>query len=271
MRIITNHLLLIICSVFFFKNSPAQEWEYGGWIGVANYFGDLNTNASFEFMGPSGGLFFRYNAGTRFSFKNGLNFGRVAYDDATSKFPYQYVRNLSFRSDIYEFSSQVEFNFFTYDRDKAHLSFTPYLLIGISAFYFNPTAEYEGNNYALQPLQTEGKNYSRFSVAIPLGGGFKYSFTPLWAIGIEGGYRKTFTDYLDDVSTVYPAPFSGNGDQSLAASLSDRSGEVTDPPIGRQGRQRGFAEKFDDYLFFGIYISYSPYRLKCPRISKIIP
>ena len=270
MRIKTLHLLFFLTASVFFpaKTLQAQELEYGGWVGVANYFGDLNSNASFEFLGPAGGLFFRYNLGTRFSFKNGVNYGRVAYDDAVSEYPFQQARNLSFKSDIYEFSSHVEFNFFKYNREKRHLSFTPYLLVGVSAFYFNPKAEYEGEIYTLQPLQTEGESYARVSFGIPIGGGFKYSFTPYWAIGIEGGYRKTFTDYLDDVSSVYPGNLN---DGSIESALSDRSGEVTDPPIGFEGKQRGFAEKFDDYLFLGISISYSPIRMKCPKPSKILP
>ncbi len=263
--------MITVILVLNWKNSKAQELEYGGWVGVSNYFGDLNTNASFEFLGPAGGLFFRYNLGTRFAFKNGINYGKVSFEDAVSEFPYQQVRNLSFKSDIIEFSSHVEFNFFKYDREKKQYSFTPYLLMGISVFYFNPKAEFEGDIYALQPLETEGEKYSKVNFAIPLGGGFKYSFTPYWTIGMEGGFRKTFTDYLDDVGDVYPGVLTGNGDPSLANNLSDRSGEVTDPPIGKEGKQRGFEETKDSYLFFGISISYSPIRMKCPKPSKILP
>jgi hypothetical protein len=265
------YIALLALLTLNWKQSNAQELEYGGWIGVTNYFGDLNSNASFEFLGPAGGLFFRYNLGTRFAFKQGLNYGKVSFEDAVSEFSYQQSRNLSFKSDIVEFSSHVEFNFFKYDREKKQHSFTPYLLVGISVFYFNPKAEYEGEMYALQPLQTEEKKYSRINVAIPLGGGFKYSFTPYWTLGMEGGFRKTFTDYLDDVSDVYPGFIPSNGDPSLENALSDRSGEVTDPSIGKEGKQRGFREFKDGYLFFGISISYSPIRMKCPKPSRILP
>ena len=255
-------IIVAFCSGF---TAQAQELEYGAWAGVANYFGDLNSNASFELLGPAGGLFFRYNLGYRFSFKNGFNYGRVTFDDAVSEYPFQQARNLSFRSDIAEFSSHVEFNFFKYDREKRHLAFTPYLLVGVSVLYFNPKTEYDGVVYALQPLQTEGKGYSRIHFAIPLGGGFKYSFTPYWAIGIEGGFRKTFTDFLDDVSGTYPGNLN---DGSIAGALTDRSGEVTDPLIGTEGKQRGFSETRDSFLFLGISISYSPIREKCPKPSN---
>ncbi|GIV33541.1 MAG: hypothetical protein KatS3mg031_1076 [Chitinophagales bacterium] len=257
---------LIIAITLLESNVHAQDLEYGVWAGIANYFGDLNYNASFEYIGPAGGFFFRYNLGTRFAFKQALSYGRVAFEDARSDFVYQQLRNLSFKSNIFEFSSHVEFHFFRYEKDRSRFSFTPYLLAGISVFYFDPRTDYQGNTYRLKPLQTEGKNYSSISLGIPVGGGFKYSFTYDWAIGIEGGYRKSFTDYLDDVSSVYPVQ---TGDGTLSGSLSDRSGEVTDPPIGFEGKQRGFAERFDDYLFIGIFISYSPRREKCPKPSKI--
>lgn len=263
-----SKILSLLTFLFIFKIAESQQLEYGGWVGISNYFGDLNTNASFEFIGPAAGLFVRYNLGTRFATKVGLNYGKIAFGDETSKSEYQQARNLSFKSDIYEFSGHVEFNFFKYDKEKEALSFTPYLLTGVSVFYFNPIAEFEGKDYALQPLRTEGKKYARVSFAIPVGGGFKYSFNPYWTIGVEGGYRKTVTDYLDDVSTVYPGELLANADNSVATSLSDRSVEVTDP-IGKEGKQRGDATKNDDYLFIGITISYSIIQVKCPKPSKI--
>jgi len=260
--------------LFLSNRADAQPWEYGAWFGVANYFGDLNTNASFEFIGPATGFFVRYNINTRFAFRTGLNFGSIAFEDATSKNPYQLARNLSFSSNLFEWSNDIEFNFFKYDREKEQYSFTPFLLFGISAFYYKPQAEFEGEVYSLQPIGTERQNesdgskkkYAKVGVAIPIGGGIKYSFSPFWAIGVEGGLRKTFSDYIDDVSTVYPGGLS----DPLANSLSDRSSEVTDPPIGKEGKQRGFAENNDSYLFMGITISYWPHKVRCPKPAKIL-
>ncbi len=47
---------------------------------------------------------------------------------------------------------------------------------------------------------------------------------PFFNLAIEGGFRKTFTDYIDDVSTVHvdPAAFT----DPIAAALSDRGPEV---------------------------------------------
>jgi hypothetical protein len=152
------------------------------------------------------------------------------------------------------------------------------MTVGFSTFYFNPKAEFEGNSYNLRDLGTEGqknpdatkKPYARVNFAIIAGGGFKYSFHPRWTLGLEGGVRRTFTDYLDDVSTVYPAYLAnGDGTSADARKLSDRSGEVGEV-MGRAGKQRGFAGKKDFYMFTGISITYTILKERCPHPSKVV-
>ncbi len=263
-----RNILLVFVVLLLSKPATAQDWEIGGMMGVANYFGDLNNNGSFEFIGPSAGVFVRKNIGYRFAYKIGLQYGRVAFEDASSDNPFQNIRNLSFKSNIVEFSNQIEINFFKYDKRKRENSFTPYLLIGISGFYFNPTTKLDDQKVTLQPVGTEGqtladtdgKPYSRFHIAVPVGGGFKYSFNPFWALGIEGGFRFAFSDYIDDVSTTF------SGDNS--SLIADRSGEVGDP-IGYNGKQRGDKTENDRFLFIGITISYTILKERCPKPSKI--
>lgn len=255
----------------------AQDWDYGMWAGFSNYFGDLNTRTSFEYMGPGAGVFARYNFNTRLAWKNGFNFGKVSFSDEASPDPFQRARNLSFHSNILEITSQLEVNFFRFEPRKERYKFTPYLSFGVSGFYFNPKAELDGVTYALQPIGTEGQNdestgkkpYSRFGFAIPVGGGFKYRFHPAWTLGVELGVRVTFTDYLDDVSTTYPENvFSFSVPRNIAEALSDRSGEVGEP-IGYAGKQRGMSDKKDQFLFFGLSLSYTILKERCPWPSRI--
>lgn len=255
----------------------AQDWEIGGWIGISNYLGDLNTHANFEYMGPGAGIFSRYNINTRFVNRIGLSYGKVSANDQSSPDPYERARNLSFSSNIFELSDVVEFNFFKYDKRKPRLAFTPYIFAGVSGFYFNPKAEYDGTTYSLQPIGTEGQNdpnsgkkkYVRVSLAIPVGGGFKYSFSPAWALGFEFGFRKTLTDYLDDVSGTYPDKVvSFSTSNSIARALSDRSGEVGEA-FGKPGKQRGDNTNKDSYMFFGLTVSYTLLKERCPKISNI--
>jgi hypothetical protein len=269
----------IIISFWLFSSSVfAQQWEFGGWIGVSNYFGDLNTNTSFEYLGPGGGLILRNNFSNRWAYKTGLNVGVLAYEDLASAYPYQKARNLSFKTNVFELSNEMEFNFMRYEKERDEFKFTPYLTVGFSIFYFNPTAEFEGEKVNLRDLGTEGQKnpdgekspYSRINMAFIAGGGFKYAFRPMWALGVEVGVRRTFTDYLDDVSGIYPSGFSnGDGTSQLAENLSDRSIEIGEP-IGIPGKQRGSSPKKDHFLFTGISLTYTILKVKCPSPSKVV-
>src|SRR5690606_3430311 len=115
-----------------------------------------------------------------------LNYTHIGYDDAFSNNAYQQQRNLSFRSNILEAALIAEFNFFWFEAgDKQH-RFTPYLAGGIGAFYFEPYTKYNGKNYKLRPLGTEGQNttefanrrYEPYSLCFPVGAGIKYWVRP---------------------------------------------------------------------------------------------
>ena len=92
-----------------------------------------------------------------------------------------------------------------------------------------------GKEYELQPLSTEGqgltaytdlKPYSLVSFSIPFGLGIKWSISRTVSIGLEWGLRKTFTDYIDDVSGRYADPSLLAAEKSpLAAGLSNRAFE----------------------------------------------
>jgi hypothetical protein len=70
-----------------------------------------------------------------------------------------------------------------------------------------------------------------------MGGGFKFRVGRQTGITIEGAVRKTFTDYLDDVSGVYADPVillnEGGPD---VAFLADPSVEVVSEPVGATGK-----------------------------------
>lgn len=93
---------------------------------------------------------------------------------------------------LIELSEQAEFMFFNFKVMDLNPYFSPYLFAGASVFYFNP-----------KPKGAE-KNFASVSFAFPFGTGIRFKFSHRFLMGLEWGYRKTFTDYLDDVSTVYP-------------------------------------------------------------------
>jgi len=138
--------------------------------------------------------------------------------------------------------------------------FSPYVFVGIAATHHNPKTEYQGEWYELQPLGTEGQGimgyapkYDRVIVAIPYGGGIKYALSERLTVGFEMGVRKTFTDYLDDVSTTYVT----RGE--LALALSNRTGELLngEPIQFEEGDRRGNPDNDDAYLIGGFSISYN--------------
>ncbi|MFN8287074.1 MAG: DUF6089 family protein [Chitinophagales bacterium] len=273
--------ILLIATMLVGLYAQAQVHEFGVWGGITNYFGDLNTKTSFKFVRPGAGAFYRYNIRQRGAWRTSFNWGIAEFDDAKTNIAWNKQRNLSFKTDIYDITSIIEFNFLKFDKEreaKKHW-FTPFLGTGISIFFFNPKAQYNGKWYYLQPLGTEGQNdpsysgvkkYRLFSFAVPIVGGFKFSFGKNWNwnLCIEAGVRKTFTDYLDDVSYKYPSYASlPGGSTGLAAALSDRSGENGGEKIGKPGYQRGQSPKKDDYLMGGITLSYTIIKPHCPTVS----
>jgi hypothetical protein len=103
------------------------------------------------------------------------------------------------------------------------------------------------------------KPYSLTQPAIPFGGGIKYAINDNLRLGLELGFRKLFTDYLDDVSTTYVNPadlLAAKG--QLAVDMSYRGDELPggNPNYPAKGSQRGGAKKQDWYYFFGLHLTY---------------
>ena len=73
---------------------------------------------------------------------------------------------------------------------------------------YDPNNEWEDRWYDLRPLRTEGQveEYAALIAAIPLGVGVEFGMGYGWVLGVEGSWRSTFTDYLDDISGMYANP-----------------------------------------------------------------
>jgi opacity protein-like surface antigen len=257
-------IVLIVLSTLFIPLAKAQyaRNEIGIFGGVSYYMGDLNPSKLFLMSRPAYGLIYRYNISPRFALKINGFYGDLAGSDAVSKT--NVTRNLSFKSYITDISVQIELNFLRYITGHDRYKFSPYIFAGVSLFSFNPKAEYDGKWYALQPLGTEGqgttlpgvaKRYSLTSIGLPFGIGVKYCPVKFMCIGLEWGYRKTFTDYIDDVSTVYADPVvlaAENG--QVAAALADKTIVPEGESVNNTGLQRGNSHNKDWYSFAGIFI-----------------
>lgn len=247
-----------------------RGYEVGAWVGGSNYFGDLNTNWRVNRTQVAAGIGARYNFNDRLGLKLGMNYGRIKASDADSRNIYEQRRNLSFRSLLFDANLLFEFNFMSYVHGHPDYWFTPYVFAGPSVFYFNPQAELDGTWYNLQEFGTEGQfrgeEYNSIQGAFVYGMGFKVDLSYRWSLDIQMSGRKLFTDYLDDVSGVYPDLRDVRAQRGdVAALLSDRSEE---PRIGEVGRQRGNGKKNDTYVMLGIGLNYYFGQIRCPEFLR---
>lgn len=222
--------------------------------------GDLNPNNPLKISGVSTGIFLKRNFNGYLSARFSYTAGNISAADSNSSSQQMRNRNLSFTTHLNEFALIGEFNFMHYIPQAGKNKFTPYIFLGISSVNYNPTTVYNGVTYNLRQYRTEGeaKPYSKSAVAFPYGAGVKYNLAGKFTIGAEMGYRNPNTDYLDDVSGLYPAP-----GKSGAPLLTDRSGESTGVYTGSPGSQRGDLRAHDTYFFTQITLSYTFVTQKC--------
>lgn len=254
--------LTLVLVLFFMTHSSFSQFRLGIFGGLSNYQGDL-TDKPYKSSKTALGLTGTFPITQRFSIRTGLTFGKIAAADSLSDKPELRARNLSFQSRITEFSVLGEYNIFNLDQ----IRWTPYIFAGLAVFHFDPyTYDSTGIQTYLQPLTTEGqglpgypnKPYALTQLAIPFGGGIKYAISDRVQLGLEVGLRKTFTDYLDDVSTNYADPadlLAGNGQRSV--DLSYRGDEVGFPNYPVKGFTRGNPKSKDYYYFTGLHLSFA--------------
>ncbi|GAA3933369.1 DUF6089 family protein [Chitinophaga oryziterrae] len=243
-----------------FAGFSQQYWQVGGFLGASNYSGDLaEKRVDFRYTRYSIGVFAKRDFNRYFSLRAGFTYGRIAGADSTNKRAELVARNLSFRSPIIEGSLIGEFNFLDIDEKR----FTPYVFGGIAVFSFYPTArDANGNVVKLRALTTEGqglpmypdrKKYNLRSIAIPFGAGAKFLLTDSWVLGFEIGIRRTFSDYLDDVSMGYVdrnTLLQYRGQKSVDYAYRGKGTYPID------GFPRG-SQKYDDwYIFSGFTLGY---------------
>ena len=227
-------------------------------VGLANYSGDLspsNVGPIIAQSHPSFGAFVRYNMNKHFSSNLHVMYAGISGADSKSGSESQKLRNLEFYSDIYELSLSLEYNIFPFFVIEGDYSFAPYVSLGFGAFKFDPRTQLDGKWIRLQPLGTEGQGtsafpsknkYSLVELNIPFGGGIKFKLSDKITGFAALSWRWTFTDYIDDVSTVYvdnEILIAENG--VLAAELSNRTGTSK-----MTGEKRG-GDTVNDYYFSG--------------------
>jgi hypothetical protein len=271
--------------------SMAQQWKktrkeilFGA--GAANLLGDLGgadqigthlmKDLEISLTRPMAAVGYRYKLSPTMAIKGFGGWARLTGNDLLTAEPSRNNRNLSFRTNIITASAQFEYSIIEekvksrYSRRGKKFPLNVYFFGGVGFFYFNPEAKYyDGKWYKLKPLNTEGQglagsegtDYSLFQICVPLGIGFKFPINREWSIGLEYSITKTFTDYIDDVSTTYydnDAIKAAYGD--VAAYFADPSTtptrDATIPGGTNPGQKRGETTYNDSFMFAWLHLSY---------------
>jgi len=193
-------------------------------------------------------------------------------------------RNLDFKTNITEMYVAVEiFPLMLLNKNNPDYKprLRPYGVLGLGGYHYNPQGSLTDANgkvrwYDLKPLHTEGqgfpeypkrKNYSLTQVNVPMGTGIKYFLSDRINVSIELLLRKSFTDYIDDISTEYIDPdlfdkYLSPEDAIIARKISDKVYGIVTPALARNepGVQRGNPHQNDSYFttFFKVGVRLGP-------------
>jgi hypothetical protein len=218
-------LLLGLLLILSGGESFSQRSEVGAGIGTFNYTGDLVRSYDFAFSRPAATIFYRSNLSKVVSFRAGLTAGQLSANDKRKPIDaFAQQRNASFDLFLFEASTVMEYHFLNWRDEKFTVRFTPYVFGGLGLFGIS------GN-------ENKNAEYSNVQLAIPFGLGIKYIVNPKWYLSLELGIRKTFFDYLDNIS---------------------------DENTGIKNYQYGNPFDNDNYFFFGISLTRTFYDIPCP-------
>ncbi|HUQ66167.1 MAG TPA: outer membrane beta-barrel protein [Flavitalea sp.] len=288
------HSVWKFCALLFFSfysfisygqnTESVSHFEAGITVGPSNFLGDLGGHMgkgtpflkdnNIQMTKLTLGGFMSYHPNELLAFRVALNFGSLEGDDAIIKpkgglEEARKVRNSNFRSKFTEvlFLGEVYPTIFLEeDPNDNFKKFRPYAVAGFGAFHYSPEGFDPVSNQwvALQPLRTEGQGFTEFpdrkqykltQMNLPLGVGIKYFMSDNVNLSFEIIHRKTFTDYIDDVSTNYidPALFSTylSGSQAqLAARMANKTSGAYGP-----GMKRGTPSNNDAYYSAGFKLA----------------
>lgn len=265
---------LILITALFPLMASAQNFHFSLRAGVASYNGDLKRK-SFGFSQSSfiGSIGARYDISEHLTARSYFSLTSLKGDDKKGNSVMK-DRNLNFRTGIFEWELGAQYNILNMNDSW----WTPYIYAGVGIFHFNPyTKDLNGDKTFLKPLSTEGegflpgvKKYSLTQFSIPLGFGAEHSLNEDMKVGLEFGYRKLFTDYLDDVSDVYAdesALLAARGQK--AVDLAYRGDEVGAGPYPGAKIARGNPHSKDGYFYIALTYTFRFYFDKYKQTSGL--
>ncbi|NOT37140.1 MAG: hypothetical protein HOP11_07160 [Saprospiraceae bacterium] len=268
-----NYKILLFSALLFPLVADSQSISLGASILGSNYSGDITADnmAILKQTSPGCGVHLSYEMDHLFTFRANYEFLKVFADDKLGIQDWQLKRNLNFSSRIHsiDISGYLNLKNLLTERYK-RLNIN--LLAGYTLFNYNPIANYQGTQIELRSLGTEGQGmkgyaskYSNWANAINFGTNIEFLITEKFSIETQLLFRKTNTDYLDDISSNYvnyETLYQQNG--VMAAELGNKIHAAT-------GSQRGnpLDQDWFQSLSLGVkYRIYSKQKLHLTRLKK---
>lgn len=173
--------------------SAQKTAEFGLMLGRSYYLGEVNPKTHWgDGVGSLAyGAIFRYNLNKRYSLKLNLNRTTLEGDDEAREYSFNRNRKALFETRLTEIATTIEFNFLPYkvgERDKA---FSPYLFVGPTYYWYNPSTTINGAEVVTE--EAEESNGWAFA----FGPGIKLNIGRKMSLNLEWGFRKTANDLLD--------------------------------------------------------------------------
>ena len=233
---------------------------------ITKYIGELNAESKRQTDFSHGNLAIEARLWSHISTRISVGFYQLrGDDDNAADGSFEKERNLSFTSNNWEFNLQGIYFIRSYAGNyDQRWKFDPYISFGFGVTTLDPftylqiqeNGEEINAKFSLRDYQTENVAYDPFTFIIPASLGIKMKITPFINFNFELAYRYTFTDYLDDVSGIFP---SITDDSSIRAKLSNRRREqyLENEDAWKSldvGFDRGNSNNNDQYLFFSFQI-----------------
>ncbi len=196
---------LVVLSIGMLPLTVSAQFSFGLLGGVANYQGDIAkdlTDLRETHFAIGGGL--GYKVSPYFDVKAQLVLTKLSGDDAN--YPERVDRGFKFESNLLELAAIVDYSVFGSGTKSGTGVFTPrfspIVYMGLGVTKVNSFAECLSDscrtNVGVSPFPEKDAKSTLFTV--PFGVGFKYDVSPLLTFGVRGGYRYSFSDYLDGIS-----------------------------------------------------------------------
>ncbi|HET8859920.1 hypothetical protein [Marivirga sp.] len=244
-------------------NPEISYYAVGGGINAMNYFGEIaprptSLSTDISFTRPGVNLFVKQKFGDRYTWKVNFMWGRLQGSDVetvgggdgsnfVTENANRYLRNLSFRNDIYELSFQGQIDLFKHGgRFSSRPPLNIYAIFGVGAIFHEPKAQapeyFTTDSFlASNPNDFTGGQTPRYYELAEAG-----EYVSLWQLGTEGQRASTEAReaYLQAFGKELPTPYSrisvvipvGIGARYKLTSNLDISMEV------------GYRHTFTDYL-----------------------